>query len=78
MVVLAQKPHQEHIQDINDFIWRMCVSYRQLTTVARPFQFPILQCDDAITILGYGAVLIWIISLNVRQGYHQVVTSPRM
>jgi hypothetical protein len=72
MVVLAQKPHQEHITDINDFVWRMCVSYRQLNAVTKKFQFPIPRCDDAISILGCGAVLIWIISLDARQGYHQV------
>ena len=50
----------------------MCVSYRRLNAVTKPFQFPIPRCDDAITILGCGAVLIWIISLDARQGYHQV------
>ena len=50
----------------------MCASYRWLNTVTKPFQFPIPRCDDVITILGCGAVLIWIISLDARQGYHQV------
>ena len=72
MIVLAQKPHQEHITDINEFVWRMCVSYRKLNSVTKPFQFPIPRCDDAINILGYGAGKIWIISLDARQGYHQV------
>ena len=70
MVVLAQKPHQEHITDIKEFVWRMCVSYRRLNAVTKPFQFPIPRCDDTITILGCGAVHIWIISLDARQGYH--------
>ena len=26
MIVLAQKPHQEHITAIEDFVWRMCVA----------------------------------------------------
>jgi len=72
MIVLAQKPHQEHITNINDFIWRMCVSYRKLNSVTKPFQYPIPRCDDAITILGWGAGRIWLISLDARQGYHQV------
>ena len=50
----------------------MCVSYRKLNAVTKPFQFPIPRCDDAITVLGCGAVIIWIISLDARQGYHQV------
>ena len=72
MIVLAQKPHQEEVQNIDDFIWRMCVSYRRLNAVTKPFQFPIPRCDDAITILGDGADKIWIISLDARQGYHQI------
>ena len=54
-MVLAQKPHQEHITDINDFVWRMCVSYRKLNAVTKPFQFPIPRCDAVIVILGCGA-----------------------
>ena len=72
MIVLAQKPHQEHITNISDFIWQMCVSYRKLNAVTKPFQFPIPRCDAAIAILGCGADEIWIISLDARQGYHQV------
>ena len=72
MVVLAQKPHQEHITDINNFVWRMCVSYRKLNAVTKPFQFPIPRCDAVIVILGCGADEIWIISLDARQGYHQI------
>ena len=33
MVVLVQKSHQEHITDINEFVWHMCVSYRRLNVV---------------------------------------------
>ena len=64
MIVLAQKPHQEHITAIKDFVWRMCVSYRKLNAVTKPFQFPIPRCDDAVIGLGCGAVVIWIISLR--------------
>ena len=72
MIVLAQKSHQESITNIEDFVWRMCASYRRLNAVTKPFQFPIPRCDDAITILGTGADEIWFISLDVRQGYHQI------
>ena len=50
----------------------MCVSYCRLNAITKPFQFPIPRCDDAITILGDGATKIWIISLDARQGYHQI------
>jgi len=71
-IVLAAKPHQEHIENIEDFIWRMCASYRKLNSVTKPFQYPIPQCDDAISIMVVGANCIWIITVDARQGYHQV------
>ena len=30
LIVLAAKPHQEHVTNIDNFIWRMCVSYHKL------------------------------------------------
>jgi hypothetical protein len=72
LIVLAPKPHQEHIDDINKFIWRMCVSYRQLNAITKPFEYPIPRCDDAITILIVGGKAIYIITVDARQGYHQV------
>ena len=36
-LVLAPKPHQEIIEDIDDLVWRMCVSYRGLNKVTNPF-----------------------------------------
>ena len=71
-IVLAAKPHQEHIENIEDFIWRMCVSYRKLNSVTKPFQYPIPRCDDAISIMIVGTNCIWIITVDARQGYHQV------
>ena len=72
LIVLAAKPHQEHVIDIDDFVWRMCVSYRALNRITKPFQFPIPRCDDSIYMLGNGSVLIFLITLDARQGYHQV------
>ena len=72
MIVLAAKPHQEHIEDIKNFIWRMCVSYRGLNKVTKPFEYPIPRCDDAIHIFQVGSYQIWIITVDARQGYHQV------
>jgi len=72
MIVLAAKPHQEHIEDIKNFIWRMCVSYRGLNKVTKPFEYPIPRCDDAIHIFQVGSCQIWVITVDARQGYHQV------
>ena len=72
IIVLAPKPHQEHVTDIDDFVWRMCVSYRGLNAVTKPFTFPIPRCDDAISSLNVGPGDIWIITVDARQGYHQI------
>ncbi len=33
--VLAPKPHQEHVENIGDFVWRFCVNYVPLNSVTR-------------------------------------------
>ena len=50
----------------------MCISYCRLNSITKPFQFHIPRYDDAVMILGWGAVEIWIISLDAQQGYYQV------
>ena len=72
MIVLAAKPHQEDINEIDKFIWQMCVSYRALNRITKPFTFPIAKCDDSIHVLGEGSIVIYIITLDACQGYHQV------
>jgi hypothetical protein len=72
LIVLAAKPHQEHIDDIADFIWRMCVSYRKLNSVTLAFAYPIPRCDDAIDDFGDGVGRLFI-SLDAHQGYHQIL-----
>jgi hypothetical protein len=72
LIVLAPKLHQEHVDDINDFIWRMRVSYRKLNSITRAFEYPIPRCDDAIDDFGDGFGRLWFISLDTRQGYHQI------
>ena len=71
-IVLAAKPHQEHIMDINEFIWRMCVSYRRLNQVTLPFEYPTPRCDDAINNFGDSAGRLYFISLDNKTGYHQI------
>ena len=72
LIVLAAKPHQESCCDISEFIWRMCVSYRKLNAITKPFQFPISRCDISITVIGNGSVNIFIVVLDNRQGYYEV------
>ena len=71
-IVLAAKPHQENIQKVDDFIWIMFVYYRKLNGIIKPFEFPIPRFDNAISTVGAVLNKIWIISLDVRQGYHQI------
>ena len=72
MVVLAPKPHQEHVEDINEFVWRMCVSYRKLNAVTLPFTYPIPRCDDSIHDLGDHNGPLFFMSLDARTGHHQI------
>ena len=39
--LLAAKPHQEHVSNIDDFVWRFCVNYILLNQVTRLIAFPI-------------------------------------
>ena len=49
----------------------MCVSYRKINFITKPFQFLVPHCDDAIGTTG-AEKKIWIINLDTRQGYHQI------
>ena len=71
-VVLASKSHQEHINDVEEFIWRICISYRGLNIVTNLFEYPIGRCDDDIEDVGDGTHYIWFISVDSAQGYHQI------
>ena len=71
-VVLAPKPHQEHINEVEMLIWRMCVSYRGLNRVTNPFKYPIGRCDDAIEDVGNGTQYVYFIIVDSAQGYHQI------
>ena len=50
----------------------MSVSYRALNRITKPIQFPIPRCDDSVYMLSNDSVLIFIIALDARQGYHQI------
>src|SRR5210317_831761 len=67
-VVLASKPNQGHVH-WSQYIFRLCVSYRQLNAITRPFTFYILRCDDAVDTVG-GAK--YFITMDLDAGYWQV------
>ena len=50
----------------------MCITYRKLSVITKPYEFLIPRCDDAIAIIDTGSQCTWIISLDARQGYHQI------
>ena len=71
-IVLAAKPHQEQVSDIKDFVWRLCISYRGLNRVTKIFEYPIPRCDVAVTLFASGSGKMWIITVDAKQGYHQI------
>lgn len=72
-VVLAAKANQEHIH-WSKYTWRLCVSYRRLNAVTRPFTFPIVRCDDAVREIGGNK---YFITMDLDSGYWQVKCEER-
>jgi hypothetical protein len=75
-LLLAPKPHQEHVTDIKKFIWRCCVNYRELNSVTLAFEFPMARCDDSIDNFGDAHGLLYFISVDGKSGFHQISVSP--
>ena len=71
--LLAPKPHHEHIENIDDFIWRWCINYRPLNRVTNPFLHPIPRCDDTFDIFfDRKGRRLFFISFDAKSGYHQI------
>lgn len=68
--LLAPKPHQEDITDIEDFVWRFCVNYIPLNAVTRAIAFPIPRCDDAVNCSFGGSRWKWL--MDAPSGFHQM------
>ena len=58
--VLAAKPHQEHIRDINEFVWCFCVNYQPLNSVTRIIAYPIPRCDSAVFVKFGNGQFLWL------------------
>ena len=71
-IVLAAKANQEHLH-WSQYVWRLCVSYRKLNAVVRPFTFPVTRCDDAVREIGDSK---YFITLDLDSGYWQVPCEP--
>ena len=68
--ILAPKPHQEHVYNIEDFIWSLCVNYIPLNQVTRVVAYPIPRCNTAVG-LSFGEG-IWFWLCDAVHGYHQI------
>ena len=68
LVVLAAKPHQEH-KHWSEYIWRLCVSYRPINAITRPFIFPSRRCDDSAKDIGASTCFI---TMDLLWGHWQV------
>jgi hypothetical protein len=71
--LLAPKPHQEHVCNIEDFVWRFCVNYIPLNQVTLLIAYSILRCDMAVK-EAFGGQWIWL--YDAPMGYHQILVSP--
>lgn len=69
-IVLAPKPHQEDITDIDEYIWRFCISYVALNLVTKVIHYTIPRCDDA-AMYGFGRAKFFIM-MDAFSGYHQI------
>jgi hypothetical protein len=70
-IVVASKPNQGHIH-WTQYVFRLCVSYRSLNAITRPFRFPVTRCDDAIEQIGEAK---YIITMDLDAGYWQMKLS---
>jgi hypothetical protein len=72
--LLAPKPHQEHVSNIADFVWRFCVNYIPLNQVTRPIFYSIPRCDSAVNLTFGDGQFVWL--WDALSGYHQIAVSP--
>ena len=71
---LAPKPHQEHISNIDDFVWCFCVNYILLNQVTGIIAYPILCYDSTVRISFGAATCLWL--WDAPMGYRQISVAP--
>jgi hypothetical protein len=72
--LLASKPHQEHLSNIADFVWRFCVNYIPLNQVTHPIVYSIPRCDSTVNLSFGDGEWVWL--WDAPSGYHQISVSP--
>jgi hypothetical protein len=71
--LLAPKPHQKHVHNINNFVGCFCISYIPLNFSTQIIAYPIPRCDSMINKeFGLG-VLYWL--FHAPMGYHQLAVA---
>ena len=72
--LLAPKRHQEHVFDIDDYVWRLCINYIRLNQVTKVISYPIPRCDMAVMTTFGQFEFRWL--LDAPQGFHQISVNP--
>ena len=68
--LLAPKPHQEGISDIENFVWRFCVNYIPLNSVTCIIAYPVPCCNKAVSISFGDSRWKWL--MDTPSSYHQI------
>lgn len=71
--LLAPKPHQESITNIDDFVWRFCVNYIPLNQITRVVAYPIPRCDAAVNLSFGKGTFFWL--FDAPSGFHQLAVA---
>ena len=68
--LLAPKPHQENVTNIDNFVWRFCVNYIPLNSVTKIIAMPIPRCDSAVGYSFGESKFRWL--TDAVSGYNQI------
>jgi hypothetical protein len=71
--LLVPKPHQEHVKNIDDFVWPFCVNYIPLNGDTCVVAYPIPCCDTAVFTEFCMGRYIWM--FDAPMGYHQLAVA---
>ncbi len=72
--ILVDKPHQEQVSNIEDYVWSFCVNCIPLNQVTRQIAYPFPRCDRAINLAFGVALFFWL--FDAPTGYPQLADSP--